>query len=496
VAPGTERAVRFESAAGRWVLAAAVLGSGVVSLDATVVNVALPRIGADLGTDFAGLQWVITGYTLSLASLILLGGALGDRFGRRLVFCVGLVWFAIASALCALAPNVGVLTVARLLQGIGGALLTPGSLALISASFHPEDRARAIGAWSGLGGFTTAVGPFLGGWLTALSWRWIFTINVPLAAAVVLIAVRHVPESLDPDADGTIDLKGAIAGSVGLAATTYGLIEQVLPVGLFGIAALVAFVVIEAREAHPMLPVSIFANRQFSATNGLTFVVYGALGMVLFLVGLVLQEALGYSPLEAGASLLPITVIMLLLSARSGAIAQRIGPRRQLTVGPLVVGAGMVLLGRIQPGVSYAAGVLPGVVVFGLGLACTVAPLTSTVLGAAEERHAGVASGVNNAVARAAGLLAVAAVPFITGFDPAQAIGASELVAGFHRATLAGALACAAGALVALVAITDRVQTAQPVEEPAAPTPVAEPAAGTPCYHCGLDAAPLVVQTE
>ena len=474
--------VRFSSPAGRWVLAATVLGSGVASLDATVVNVALPRLGQDLNADFAGLQWVITAYTLTLASLILLGGALGDRFGRRRVFCFGLVWFAVASAACAAAPTIGVLIAARLVQGVGGALLTPGSLALLSAAFHPADRARAIGAWSGLGGVTTAIGPFVGGWLTgAASWRWIFLLNLPLIAAVLAIAVRHVPESHDPTATGRIDGGGAVLGAGGLALTTYALIEQQGVIGVVGVVALVTFVVVEARTLHPMLPPGIFRNRQFSAANGLTFVVYGALGMVLFLVGLVLQTALGYSPIQAGASLLPITLIMLLFSARSGALAQRIGPRLQLSVGPVVVGAGMVLLTRIEPGATYATTVLPAVVLFGIGLALTVAPLTATVLAAADVRHAGVASGVNNAVARSAGLLAVAAIPLLTGLNPAAGIDPVALVDGFHTASLIGAAACALGGLVGLLAISNSVLSADGTAQ------------AEPCFHCPLDATPLAV---
>ena len=483
-AAGGAGSVRFSSAAGRWVLAAAVLGSGVASLDATVVNVALPRLGQDLHADLAGLQWVVTAYTLTLASLILLGGALGDRFGRRRVFCLGLVWFGVASAACAAAPSIGFLVGARLVQGVGGALLTPGSLALLSAAFHPADRARAIGARSGLGGVTTAIGPFVGGWLTgAASWRWIFVLNLPLIAVVLVLAVRHVPESRDPTATGRVDVAGAVLGAGGLALTTYALIEQRGDIGAVGVITLIAFVVVEARLLHPMLPPGIFRNRQFSAANGLTFVVYGALGMVLFLVGLVLQSALGYSPLEAGASLLPITLVMLVFSARSGALAQRIGPRLQLTAGPLVVAAGMVLLTRIQPGGTYATTVLPAVTAFGIGLAITVAPLTATVLAAADVRHAGVASGVNNAVARAAGLLAVAAIPLLTGLDRSAAVTASSLVHGFHVACLIGAAACAVGGAVGFVAISNAVLDTE-----------AEPA--EPCFHCPLDATPLAVTSS
>ncbi len=282
-------------------------------------------------------------------------------------------------------------------------------------------------------------------------------LNLPLIAVVLAIAVRHVPESHDPTATGRIDVTGAVLGAGGLALTTYALIVQQGVLGVAGVAALTSFVVVEARTLRPMLPPAIFRNRQFSAANALTFVVYGALGMVLFLVGLVLQVALGYSPFEAGASLLPITMIMLAFSARSGALAQRIGPRLQLSVGPLVVGAAMVALTRIEPGASYGATVLPALVLFGVGLAITVAPLTATVLAAADVRHAGVASGVNNAVARTAGLLAVAAIPLLTGLDAAGTVSPSDLVDGFHTACLVGAAGCALGALVGLLAISNDV---------------------------------------
>jgi EmrB/QacA subfamily drug resistance transporter len=475
-------AVRLDSASGRWVLGAMVMGSGVVTLDATVVNIALPRLGADLDAGFDGLQWVVTGYTLTLASLILLGGALGDRFGRRRVFCIGLGWFTVASVMCAAAPSIGVLVASRLLQGVGGALLTPGSLAIISATFHPDDRARAVGAWSGFGGITTAIGPFLGGWLvSAASWRWIFVINVPLAAAVVLITLRHVPESIDDRAPPSLDVAGAVIGTAGLALTTYALIEQNWPIGVLGIVGLGAFLVVEWRSSHPMLPLEMFTNHQFSAANAVTFVVYGALGLILFMIGIVLQTALGYSPLEAGASLIPVTAIMLVFSAQAGALAQRIGPRIPMSVGPAVVAIGLALMVRIDAGVSYAAGVLPAVIVFGAGLALTVAPLTATVLAAAEERHAGIASGVNNAVARAASLLAVSALPLLSGIDTRGTVAPDALVRGFHTVAWIAAGACIVGGALSALTISDRT-----LAEAAGAQPLPEP-----CFHCGLDATPL-----
>ncbi len=302
--------IRYGSATGRWVLLATILGSGLAGIDATVVNVALPAIGADFGVGFAALQATVTAYTLTLASLILLGGALGDRFGRRRVFVIGVIWFALASAVCGVAPGAGWLIAARALQGVGAALLTPGSLAMIQASFAPADRARAIGAWSGLGGVATAVGPFLGGWLILVaSWRWVFWINLPLALVVVLVARRHVPESRDPGSSGRVDVVGAALAVVGLGGVTYAIIavpEQGLwswPVvlsGAVGLVALVAFVVAEGRERHPMMPLTLFASKQFSAANAVTFAVYGAFGGVFFLLAVQLQVVTGFSAARGG----------------------------------------------------------------------------------------------------------------------------------------------------------------------------------------------------
>ncbi len=492
-AGGATQEVGYDTAAGRWVLAGMVLGSGMASLDATVVNVALPRLGADLGADFGGLQWVVNGYTLALASLILLGGSLGDRLGRRRVFATGVAWFTTASLLCAIAPNLRVLVVARVLQGVGGALLAPGSLAIIQASFRPADRARAIGAWSGLGGVTTAIGPFLGGWLVdAASWRYIFLLNLPLGAFVAYVAIRHVPESRDSTITGRLDLPGAVLGAAGLALMTYGLIQQRWALAGLGVVIFVIFLLVEARARHPMLSLSLFRSRQFSAANGLTFVLYAALSMVLFLVGITLQLSLGYSPLAAGIALFPITVIMLVFSARSGALAQRIGPRIQLTVGPLLVAGGLLLMVRVRPGAGYVSTLLPALLVFSAGLACTVAPLTATVLAAADARHAGLASGVNNAVARVGGLLAVAAVPVLAGFDPTVQVAGAVLVDGFHRAVLIGAaLAGLAGAVGWRFVSSDVLAEApEPVPEAAA-APAAPVDRQEPCFHCGVDGAPL-----
>lgn len=417
--------VRYGQPAGRWVLLATVLGSALAFIDATVVNIALPRIGADLGAGAAGLQWTVNGYTLSLASLILLGGSLGDRYGRRRIFLLGVLGFAAASLLCGLAPSIETLIAARVAQGVGGALLTPGALAILETSFPSEDRARAIGAWSGLGGIAGALGPFLGGWLVEVaSWRLVFLINVPLAAIVVAVALRHVPESRNPDAARRLDLPGAVAATVGLAGLTYGFTAWpalgagsaiVLGSLTVGVTGVLGFVLVERRSPHPMLPLEVFRSRAFTAANLVTFAVYAALGGVFFLLVLTLQVVAGFEPLAAGTALLPITVLMLLLSARAGALAERVGPRLPMTIGPVVCAAGLLLLARVGAEATYLRSVLPGVVMLGLGLALTVAPLTATALGSVDERHAGVASGVNNAVARAAALLAVAVLPLAAG---------------------------------------------------------------------------------
>ncbi len=434
---------------------------------------------------------MVNGYTLTLAGLLLLGGSLGDRYGRRRVFVIGTVWFAAASALCGLAPSATWLVLARTLQGVGAALLTPGSLAILQASFTPDDRSKAIGAWSGLGGVAAALGPLVGGWLiTAVSWRLIFFINLPLALAVVLIAARHVPESRAPqNPGGRLDLAGAAAITFGLLGVTYGLIEGptkgwtspiVLAALVAGAALLGCFAVIEKRSADPMMPLSMFASAQFSAANAVTFVVYAALGGALFLLPVVLQEVAGYTPLLAGTALLPVTAIMLALSARSGALAARIGPRLQMTVGPFVIAAGLVLLVRVDQSGSYLTGLLPAVVVFGLGLAINVAPLTATAIGAASSEHAGVASAVNNDVARAASLIAVAVLPAAAGLTGQAYLHSDALTRGFHVAVLIAAAACAAGGLLAAATIRNPPRSTSPRPEP----PDRQ-------WHCALDAPPL-----
>ncbi|MFD5059602.1 MULTISPECIES: MFS transporter [unclassified Streptomyces] len=439
--------IRAASARGRWVVLTTVLGSSMTMLDSTVINVALPRIGKDLGTDLAALQWTVNAYMLTLAGLILLGGALGDRYGRRRVFVVGVIWFACASLLCGIAPNAAVLIGARALQGVGGALLAPGSLALIQASFHPDDRARAVGLWSGFGGVGAAVGPFVGGWLVdGPGWRWVFLINVPVAAVCVPVALRHVPESRDPHAHGRFDVLGAVLGALALALVTYALIEApgqgasaaVIGAAVGGVLLGVAFVQVERRRANPMLPPSVFESRQFTAVNIVTLCVYAALGGYFFLSAIQLQVVAGYSALGAGTALLPTTVLMLLFSASSGELGQRIGPRIPLTVGPLFAAAGMLLMLRVGPGDASVSGyvqhVLPAVAVLGFGLVTVVAPLTATVLASVDTARAGLASGINNAAARAAGLIAVAALPLLAGMGPEAYRDAGQFAAAFKRA--------------------------------------------------------------
>ncbi|MFI2641424.1 MFS transporter [Streptomyces sp. NPDC018610] len=452
--------VRISSPAGRWILFTTVLGSSMALLDSTVVNVALPRIGQDLDADLAALQWTVNAYMLTLAALILLGGSLGDTYGRRKVFVLGVVWFASASLLCGLAPSTGVLIAARALQGVGGALLTPGSLALIQASFHPDDRARAVGLWSGFGGIGAAVGPFVGGWLVdGPGWRWVFLLNVPLALLCAPVAVRHVPESSAGAAHGRFDVTGAALGALALALVTYALIEApggsaaVAVTAAAGVAAGVAFVYVERRRPDPMLPPDIFASRQFTAVNLVTLCVYAAFGGFFFLTALQLQVVAGYSPLRAGTALLPTTVLMLLFSARSGALADRIGPRVPLTVGPLLCAAAMLLMRRVGKDADYLTDVLPALLVMGAGMVTLVAPLTATVLASVDTSRAGLASGINNAAARAAGLVAVAALPLLAGMGPDAYRSADAFDAAFRRAMPICAGVLVAGAVLAFATV-------------------------------------------
>ncbi len=427
-----------------------------------------------------------------MAAFLLLSGSLGDRYGRKRIFSIGVVWFAVSSALCGIAPTAGLLIAARVLQGVGGALLAPASLAILQASFRPDDRARAIGAWSGLSGVASAAGPLVGGYLIAVgSWRWVFYINLPLSVAVLGITARHVPESRDPTTSGRVDMVGAALAVVFLAGLTYGLIEAptrgwssaaVVACLVVALLAAPAFLVVERRRTRPMLPLELFRSRQFSGANGVTFAVYAALGGALFLLPVELQIVKGYSPLQSGIALFPLTLVMLALSARSGAFSARVGPRLQMTVGPVVVGAGLALLTRATDPGSYWTQVFPAVLLFAVGLAITVAPLTATAMGAAPPEHSGVASAVNNVVARAASLLAVAVLPLLAGLTGAAALHSATLAAGFRTAMLISGLVSAAGGLLAALTIRN------PVRNPAtARAAVAQ----EPTWHCGVSGPPV-----
>ena len=455
--------VEWGTPSARGIVAAATLGSGLTLLDGTVVSVALRTMGTDLDASLSQLQWITNGYFLSMASLILLGGALGDRLGRRRVFVIGTVWFALASLLCGVAPNAEVLIVARVLQGIGGALLTPGSLAMIQGAFRAEDRSRAIGAWSGLGGIAAALGPLVGGLLVDhASWRWIFLINLPLAALTVWLAERGVPETRDPRAHGRFDLGGAALASLALAGTTWALTDAGGPSTVWGaglgLVSGIGFVVVERRRPEPMVPLGLFADRTFSAANAMTLLVYAALGAILFFLVLQLQTVGGYNALEAGLATLPITLCMLVLAARGGALAERIGPRIPMTFGPIVMAAGTLWLLVVGPDVTFWRDVAPGLTVFGLGLALMVAPLTATVLAAAPDEVTGIASGINNAVARAGSLLAVAALPMAVGLAGDDYRDAGRFDTAYGSAMTACAVLLVLGGLISWFAIPNRIR--------------------------------------
>jgi EmrB/QacA subfamily drug resistance transporter len=458
----------YASRRGRTVLAATITASGIAFLDGTVVNVALPAIGRDLGGGFATLQWVVDAYLLTLGSLVLVGGSLGDLMGRRKVFDLGIGGFAVASALCALAPNAPALVAARAVQGVAAALLVPGSLSLLSSLFAGQDRGRAIGAWSGLSGIFTALGPFVGGWLVAAAswgWRLVFLINLPLAALALVLSRLAVPDLPGMRAGRRLDLLGAGMVTVGLGLTVYPLIEWTrLGAGpsvvlvVVGLAVLAGFVRVEARVEMPMMPPSLFRIRTFSVGNIVTFVIYAALGGAMFLVVVVLQESLGYSALQAGAALLPLTIALLLLSSRVGGLVPVVGPRLLLGLGGLVTGIGLLLLVLVAPERSYVLGVLPGVLVFALGMCLVVAPVTTTVLGDVDQERSGVASGVNNAVARVASLVAVALLPLVSGI--ATAATDEALLTGFRTAMVISGVMCLLGGLVAWVALPGRARVA------------------------------------
>jgi EmrB/QacA subfamily drug resistance transporter len=416
----------------RLTLIACILGSMVVFIDGTVVNVALPAIRDDLDTGLAAQQWIVEAYLLTLSALLLVGGSLGDLLGRRRIFAVGLAGFGVTSVLCAVAPTAELLVAARALQGIAGALLVPSSLAVITSVFPAEERGAAIGTWTAWAGIAAVIGPFGGGLLVdTASWRWIFAINVPFVLATLALVRAAVPESVERASAQRIDYVGALLVGLGLAGPVFALIEQpahgfgdpvvYLP-GLLGAALLAAFVLHERRTAQPMLPLGIFRSRNFAVGNVATLLVYAGMSAAMFFVAIYLQQVAGYTAVAAGLTLTPVTVIMFLLSRRFGALAARVGARALMGAGPLLGGLGLIWLGRQTTHVDFAADLLPGVLLFGLGLSMTVAPLTSTVLGAVPEHHAGVASGANNAISRVAGLLAIAVVGAVVAVQFSSAL--------------------------------------------------------------------------
>jgi EmrB/QacA subfamily drug resistance transporter len=452
--------LRLKTPAGRWAVAATVLGSGAVFLEGTVTNVALPTIGSDFGLRMSGLQWVVNAYMLPLSALILLGGSLGDRYGRRRVFVLGLGGFAAASALCILAPTFGLLLLCRFLQGTFGALLVPNSLALLDTLFHGEDRGTAIGQWAGWSGISAAFGPLAGGWLVdTLSWRWVFACVVPFALAAAWVAARNIP--VKDNATATrVDYRGAVLVTLGLGAVTASLVSEPMlglmltwALGGCGLALLVGFVLVERRADDPLLPLALFRSRQFAGANLVTLLVYAALGGFFFLFVLLLQNALGYSAFHSGAALLPINLLMLLISPVVGRWSARRGARLPMTVGPALAAGGLLLLSGVSSEARYLTGVLPGVMVFGIGLATLVAPLTAAVLSAVPEAKAGLGSAINNAVARLAGLLGTTVLPLVAGLSRLSELRGGALATGVGVALRWSAGLCLLGAVTTVLTV-------------------------------------------
>ncbi|GAC1387323.1 MAG: MFS transporter [Marmoricola sp.] len=460
--------LRFDEPAGRRLVATTVLGSGMGFLDGTIANVALPHIGKDLHANLADLQWVINGYTLTLASLILLGGSLGDRLGRKRVYGWGIAAFAAASALAALSPTIGLLITARAVQGVAAALMTPGSLALLEASFRKQDRMRAIGAWTGTLGIATAAGPALGGWLVGINWRIAFWVNLPIAV-IVLVLLRGAPESRDPDPEGRLDVPAALLAPLALGALTWSLTAwssdgasptTVVPL-IVAIVAGIAFILRERSAVSPMLPLHLFANRDFSVVNLVTLFVYAALSGTLLFLSLYLQVSAGWTALAAGAATVPLSIVMFFLASRFGALASRIGPRRPMLAGEALLCLGLAVLALAPNHPQYLVDILPGILLMGFGLSMLVAPLTGTVLAAAPGRYAGLASGINNAVSRTAGLLAVAGLPLLVGLSGERYRSAGP-VGSAYRASLWW---CAAGVALGLVVTAAGLGRGDPAPE-------------------------------
>jgi len=471
----------------RLTLIATILGSTVVFLDATVVNVALPAISDDLNAGLAGQQWVVEAYLLTMVSLLLVGGSLGDQFGRRRMFVAGLVGFGATSALCAIAPSDEFLVGARALQGIAGALLVPGSLAIVAATFEGAERGKAVGTWTAWTGIATVLGPAGGGALIGLlSWRAIFWVNLPLIAATVTLTLHAVEESRDPDAFRGIDWTGIVLSAAGLGGPVFALIEQpthgwsdplVWAPLIGGIACFALFLLHEARARHPMLDLGLFRIRNFAVANLTTLAAYAGLIGGLFFVGLYLQQVVGYTPLEAGLATTPISILLFLLSPRFGRLASGTGPRLPMTAGPIVAGIGLLLMLRVGSDADYLADVLPAIVVFGLGLAATVAPLTATVLDSVEERRVGIASGVNNGVSRVAGLLAIAVLGAVISaqFDASAGAGVSggpltaaapeASTAAFHLGVFIAGLLMILGGIASGFGIEDPRRKVDPISE-------------------------------